>query len=111
MAEKSIIQIGMIGFGNVGQGVYRLLEKNRSLIEAKVGAQMRIKKIVVRDMAKQREVSVPEGMLTTNYDEVVTDPEIDIVLELMGGYEPARTYLLDAMRRRKHIVPPNKTTP
>jgi len=48
MADKSVIQIGMIGFGNVGQGVYRLLEKNRSLIEAKVGAQMRIKKIVVR---------------------------------------------------------------
>ena len=108
MAEKSIIQIGMIGFGNVGQGVYRLLEKNRSLIEAKVGAQMRIKKIVVRDLAKQREVSVPEGMLTTNFDDVVTDPEIDVVLELMGGYEPARTYLLDAMRRGKQIVTANK---
>src|SRR5579872_27001 len=108
MAEKSIIQIGMIGFGNVGQGVYRLLEKNRSLIEAKVGAQMRIKKIVVRDLAKQREVTVPEGMLTTNFDDVVTDPEIDLVLELMGGYEPARTYLLDAMSRGKHIVTANK---
>ena len=53
MVEKSIINIGMIGFGNVGQGVYKLLEKNRSLIESKVGAQMRIKKIVVRDLAKQ----------------------------------------------------------
>lgn len=86
MAEgKSVIQMGMIGFGNVGQGVYRLLEKNRTLIEAKIGAQLRIKKIVVKDLTKQREVTVPEGMLTTNYDEILTDPEIDVVLELMGA--------------------------
>jgi len=84
--NKSIIQIGMIGFGNVGQGVYRLLEKNRSLIESKIGAQMRIKRIVVRDLNKVRDVIVPEGMLTTNFDDVLNDPEIDIVLELMGGY-------------------------
>src|SRR6202789_481105 len=106
--NKSIIQIGMIGFGNVGQGVYRLLEKNRSLIESKIGAQMRIKRIVVRDLAKSRDVTVPEGMLTTNFDDVLNDPEIDIVLELMGGYEPTRTYLLDAMRKGKHIVTANK---
>ena len=109
MAEnKSVIQIGMIGFGNVGQGVYRLLEKNRSLIESKIGAQMRIKRIVVRDLAKPRDVTVPEGMLTTSYDDILSDPEIDIVLELMGGYEPARTYLLEAMRKGKHIVTANK---
>ena len=107
MAEK-VIQIGMVGFGNVGQGVYRLLEKNRSLIEAKIGAPMSIKKIAVRDLAKPREVTVPEGMLTANFDDIVTDPEIDIVLELMGGTEPARAYLLDAMRRGKHIVTANK---
>ena len=106
--NKSVIQIGMIGFGNVGQGVYRLLEKNRSLIESKIGAQMRIKRIVVRDLAKPRDVSVPEGMLTTNFDDILNDPEIDIVLELMGGYEPTRTYLLEAMRKGKHIVTANK---
>ena len=109
MAEgKSVIQVGMIGFGNVGQGVYRLLEKNRALIEAKVGAQMRIKKIVVRDLAKQREVTVPEGMMTDKYEDILNDEEIDVVLELMGGYEPARTYLLDAMKKGKHIVTANK---
>jgi homoserine dehydrogenase len=109
MAEnKSVIQIGMVGFGNVGQGVYRLLDKNRSLIESKVGAQMRIKRIVDRDLTRPREVTVPEGMMTTNYDDILNDPEIDIVLELMGGREPARTYLLDAMRKGKHIVTANK---
>ncbi|HTC19404.1 MAG TPA: homoserine dehydrogenase, partial [bacterium] len=105
---KSIIQIGMIGFGNVGQGVYRLLEKNRALIEAKIGAQIRIKRMMVKDLTKQREVTVPEGMLTTSYEDILNDPEIDVVLELMGGYEPARTYLLEAMGKGKHIVTANK---
>jgi homoserine dehydrogenase len=109
MAEgKSIVQIGMIGFGNVGQGLYRLLEKNRTLIEAKVGAQIKIKRIMVKDLAKVREVAVPEGMLTDKYEDIANDPDIDVVLELMGGYEPARTYLLDAMSKGKHIVTANK---
>ena len=109
MAEgKSIVQIGMIGFGNVGQGLYRLLEKNRTLIEAKVGAQIRIKRIMVKDSAKPRDVATPEGMLTTRYEDILNDPEIDVVLELMGGLEPARTYLLDAMKKGKHIVTANK---
>jgi homoserine dehydrogenase len=105
---KSIVQIGMVGFGNVGQGLYRLLEKNRTLIEAKVGAQMRIKRIMVKDLSKPREVATPEGMLTDKYEDILNDPEIDVVLELMGGYEPARTYLLDAMNKGKHIVTANK---
>ena len=105
---KSIVQIGMIGFGNVGQGLYRLLEKNRTLIEAKVGAQMRIKRIMVKDLSKPRDVATPEGMLTDKYEDILNDPEIDVVLELMGGYEPARTYLLDAMKKGKHIVTANK---
>src|SRR5579871_1094002 len=109
MAEvKSIVQIGMIGFGNVGQGLYRLLEKNRTLIEAKIGAQIRIKRIMVKDLAKAREVATPEGMLTDKYEDILNDPDIDVVLELMGGYEPARTYLLDAMKKGKHIVTANK---
>jgi homoserine dehydrogenase len=98
----------MIGFGNVGQGLYRLLEKNRTLIEAKVGAQIKIKRIMVKDLAKVREVAVPEGMLTDKYEDIANDPDIDVVLELMGGYEPARTYLLDAMSKGKHIVTANK---
>jgi homoserine dehydrogenase len=108
MVDKSIIKIGMVGFGTVGQGVYRLLEKNRSLIEAKVGAQMVIKKIVDREPAKAIEQGVPPEMISSNFDDIVTDPEIDIILELIGGYEPARTFILDAMRRGKHVVTANK---
>ncbi len=106
--NKSIIQVGMIGFGTVGQGVYRLLEKNRSEIEAKIGAPIRIKKIIDKDWSLPRDVSVPEEMKGTQFDEIVTDPDIDIILELIGGYEPARTFILDAMRRGKHVVTANK---
>ena len=69
---------------------------------------MRIKKILVKDPAKTREVAVPPEMMAATYDEIVIDPDIDIILELVGGLEPARTYLLDAMRRGKHIVTANK---
>ena len=109
MAEnKSIIQVGMIGFGTVGQGVYRLLEKNRPEIEAKIGAQLRIKKIIDKDWSQPRDVTVPDELKGTQFDEIVTDPDIDIILELIGGYEPARTFILDAMRRGKHVVTANK---
>jgi homoserine dehydrogenase len=108
MSEKSIIQVGLVGFGTIGQGVYRLLEKNRPLIEAKIGAGLRIKKIVDKDLDRPREVSPPPGLMSSNFDDIVTDPEIDIVLELMGGVEPARSFLLDAMRHGKHIVTANK---
>jgi homoserine dehydrogenase len=108
MSEKSIIQIGLVGFGTIGQGVYRLLEKNRPLIEAKIGAGLRIKKIVDKDLDRPREINPPPGIMSSNFDDIVTDPEIDIVLELMGGLEPARSFLLDAMRHGKHIVTANK---
>ena len=108
MAGKSVINIGLVGLGNIGQGVVKLLEKNRPLIEAKIGASLRIKRICDTDWDRPREVDIPEEVRTTRFDDLVTDPEIDIILELMGGYEPARSYLLDAMRRGKHIVTANK---
>jgi len=108
MAGKSVINIGLLGLGNIGQGVYKLLEKNRTLIEAKIGAELRIKRICDQNWDRPREITIPEEMKTTRFDDLVTDPEIDIILELIGGYEPARTFLLDAMRRGKHIVTANK---
>lgn len=105
---KPIIQVGMIGFGTVGQGVYRLLEKNRSEIEAKIGAQLKIKKIIDKDWTTPRDVAIPEELKGSQFDEIVTDPDIDIILELIGGLEPARTFILDAIRRGKHVVTANK---
>lgn len=108
MTKKTLIQVGLIGFGTIGQGVWRLLERNRSLIEAKIGASLRVRKVAVRDPAKVRKVPLPPETLTARPEDLIEDPEIDILVELMGGYEPARTLLLEGMRRGKQIVTANK---
>jgi len=106
--EKSLINVGLIGFGNVGTGVLKILERNLSHIEGKVGARLRIKKIVDQDITTPREVKVSRNMLTTDIREILDDPEIDMVVELIGGYEPAHTYLMEAMKKGKHVVTANK---
>lgn len=108
MAKKAAIQVGLLGFGTVGQGVYKLLEKNRPLIEAKIGAELRIKKILVRNPDAPREVCVPADLLTRNPTDLLEDPDIDILVELVGGVEPVRTWLLSGMQRKKHVVTANK---
>jgi len=108
MPGKSLVQIGLIGFGNIGQGIYKLLEKNRALIEAKVGAEVRIKRVCDKVWDCPREVDIPKEMRTDKFEDLINDPDIDIIVELMGGYEPARTFLLAAMNKGKHIVTANK---
>ena len=102
------IKIGLLGLGVVGSGVYRLLSENGDFIARKTGCRLRIKKILVRDPGKPRPVSVPEGVLTTRAEDILGDPEIEIVCELLGGKEPARSYLLSALSAGKHVVTANK---
>ncbi|WP_243371179.1 homoserine dehydrogenase [Geotalea sp. SG265] len=101
-------KIGLIGFGTIGAGVVKLLDKNGSLLEEKLGTRLSLKKIADLDITTNRGVSVAPGVLTTNADEVLTDPEISIVIELIGGYEPARSFVLKAIANGKHIVTANK---
>lgn len=102
------IGIGLLGFGTVGSGVAKLLDRNRSLIESRIGAPIRLQTALVKDLKKEREL-VPEGIrLTDDPSVILNDPEIRIVIELIGGYEPARTYILDAMKAKKHVVTANK---
>ncbi len=102
------ITIGLIGFGTIGTGVVKLLQKNGSLIEQKLGATLTLKKIADLDITTDRGVSVADGVLTTNANDLLTDPEIDVVVELIGGYEPARSFVLKAIANGKHIVTANK---
>lgn len=102
------ITIGLIGFGTIGTGVVKLLQKNGSLIEQKLGATLALKKIADLDITTDRGVSVADGVLTTNANDLLTDPEIDVVVELIGGYEPARSFVLKAIANGKHIVTANK---
>ncbi len=102
------IAIGLIGFGTIGTGVVRLLQENRDLISERVGAEIRLKRIADIDIVKSRGIAIDSALLTTDAGDILNDPEINIVVELMGGYEPARTFILDAMQRKKHVVTANK---
>lgn len=102
------IKVGLIGFGTVGSGVVGILQKNSGLIEKRMGARLVLKRIADIDLKTDRGVKLRPGVLTRQAEEVIKDPEIDIVMELIGGIEPARTFILKAIRDRKHIVTANK---
>jgi len=102
------IKIGLIGFGTVGAGVVRILQDNGELIQRRVGAKLTLKKIADLDLESDRGVKLKPGVLTSRADEVLNDPEIEIVMELIGGIEPAKTFILQAVKKRKHVVTANK---
>jgi homoserine dehydrogenase len=102
------IKIGLLGFGTIGAGVVKLLKENSRLIEEKTCARISIKSIADLDITTDRGVSVEGIQMTTNAEELLTDPEISIIIELIGGYEPARTFALKAMAHGKHLVTANK---
>ena len=102
------MSIGMICFGTIGTGVVRLLKENESLIAGRLGAEIHLRKIADLDIARSRAATVPRKLLTNDAAQILNDPDIDIVVELMGGYEPARTFILAAMARGKHVVTANK---
>ncbi len=103
-----IIYAGLIGFGNIGTGVVKLLRSNREILEKRLGARIVLKKIADMDISTPRAVSVEKALLTTDAGEILNDPEISIVIELIGGYDHARSFILDAMRKKKHVVTANK---
>jgi homoserine dehydrogenase len=102
------IKVGLIGFGTVGAGVVKILQKNDRLIEKRMGAKIILKRVADIDVKTDRGVRLKPGVLTRSAEDVVEDPEIDIVMELMGGIEPAKTYILKAIKNDKHIVTANK---
>jgi homoserine dehydrogenase len=102
------VKIGLIGFGTVGTGVVRILQENASLIEQRLGGKIVLKKIADIDLERERGVQVSKDVLTSEVQELVGDPELSIIIELVGGIEPARTFILNAMECGKHVVTANK---
>jgi homoserine dehydrogenase len=102
------IKVGLLGFGTVGSGIWKVLEENREEISEKCGKQIEISKILVRDLNKARDAEAPEELFTLNPDEVLEDDSIEIIIEVMGGINPAKDYILKAIRQKKHIVTANK---
>ena len=101
------IKIGLLGLGTVGTGVYKLIRMRSDIMEKTIGAKLEIKKILVHNKNKKRE-GVDENLLTDNWKEIVEDEEIQIIVEVIGGIEPARTMILEALRAGKNVVSANK---
>ena len=105
---KARIGVGLVGFGTVGIGVAKILLGNRALIQRRVGVPVELVRVADLDITRDRGVSLPPGMLTTDVGQILDDPSIDIVLELIGGYDAAKRVILDAMARGKQVVTANK---
>ena len=105
---KTEIGVGLIGFGTVGTGVARVLIENAELIRRRVGVPIKLVRIADLDITRDRGIAIPPGVLTTDIQQVLADPRVDIVIELMGGYDLAKRVILDAVRRGKHVVTANK---
>lgn len=101
------MKIGMLGLGTVGTGVYKLIRMRADEMESTIGARLEIKKILVHNKNKKRD-GVDESLLTDNWREILDDEEIQIVVEVMGGMEPAKTIIMEALKAGKNVVSANK---
>lgn len=102
------IGIGFLGCGNIGCGVYRLLEEQARHIEQNEGVRFDVRRILVRDTRRARAAQIPQALLTDRPEDVLCDPEIRVVLEFMGGEEPAASYMIRALSAGKSVVTANK---
>lgn len=102
------VNIGIVGFGTVGAGTVEALLHNRDIIRSRVGSEIAIKKIADLDTQSDRGVQLEPGILVSDAMEIINDPQIHIMVELMGGLDQAREYILMAMEQGKHVVTANK---
>jgi len=102
------IKVGLLGLGTVGRGTFDVLRRNQEEITRRAGRGIEIAAIAVRDVKRARAIVGSQLPLTSNPEDIARHPHIDIVVELMGGLEPARTLVLEAIRRGKHVVTANK---
>lgn len=105
---KSRIGVGIVGFGTVGTGVAKILLNNAALITRRVGVSIELVRVADLDITRDRGVALAPGVLTTDVKQVLTDPNVDIVIELIGGYDMAKRVMLDAIAAGKHVVTANK---
>lgn len=102
------IKVGIIGFGTVGTGTIKILINQRELIKKRTGIDLVLKKVADIDIERPREITLPREILTSNAWEIIKDPEIDIVVELIGGKSPAKEFIIEAIKNGKHVVTANK---
>ncbi|MCY9592729.1 homoserine dehydrogenase [Paenibacillus chitinolyticus] len=105
---KKPIKIGLLGLGTVGTGVVRIVEGHREDLEKQTGSAIVVEKVLVQDLSKLRSVSVDRDKLTDQPWDIIRNPEIDVVVEVMGGVQETKAYILEALEQGKHIVTANK---
>jgi homoserine dehydrogenase len=105
---KEHIGIGIIGFGTVGVGTVRILQENRDIIYRRTGFYLDVVRIADIDLDTDRGIAVDRSILTDDAEVLITDPKVDIVVELIGGYEPAATFIKEALDQGKYVVTANK---
>jgi homoserine dehydrogenase len=106
MAE--LVRVGVLGCGNVGAALVQLLQLRGDEIESRTGMRLAVTRVAVRSLSRERPVTLPDGVLTTDAASVATDPEVDVVVELIGGIEPARSLITSALDAGKPVVTGNK---
>jgi hypothetical protein len=103
-----VVRVGLLGCGHVGSALVRLLDGHAESIQARAGVKIEVAKVAVRNLAKDRDVDLDAARFTHDADEVVADPDIDLVVEVIGGIEPARSLILAALGAGKSVVTANK---
>ena len=106
--EERVIKAALLGLGTVGTGVYKVLKNQEEEMTAKLGCKVKISRILVRNLEKAARKLGDDSLLTNDWKEIVADPSIEIVIEVMGGIHPAKEYILDALKAGKHVVTANK---
>ena len=105
--EKDV-SVGLLGLGTVGSGVIKIIEDHQEVLVHQLGRGVKVDKVLVRNIEKARQIEIDHSVLTTNSDDVIANPEIDVVVEVMGGVDQARNYILEALQNKKHVVTANK---
>lgn len=105
---KKDVSIGLLGLGEVGSGVIKLIKDYQDDLVHQLGCTVTVKRVLVRNLEKARKINIDESILTTDPEDVIANPDIDVIIEVMGGLEEAREYMLKAFRAKKHIVTANK---
>src|SRR6056297_3876243 len=103
-----MIKVGLLGLGTIGSGVYKIISENKESIEQKIGTELMIEKILVNDLDKKREINIKNELLTDNAEHILENPEINLIVELIGGEKPAYQYVMEAINNKKSVITANK---
>lgn len=103
-----MVNVGIIGFGIVGSGTAKILLENMDILKERLGFEIHLKRIADLDIERDRGISIPDGVLTKDVNMIFDDPDIHIVVELIGGIRPAKDFIQKAIQKRKHVVTANK---